>query len=387
MPEAANTKKQGIFVPTMITYGDKTSIQQAHEIVAIVRKFKEQGYTQVGITYSANYDQTRKIKATYRKGDWCTDTLGSNQAQVIQIVENLLKTSAYQDLQQVFRILPITTCEHAGGVGAVQQTWLQADLDDIQHFVSRPQHVVLGWQNENTGTSSYAVGGSISKNLHTTFVPGEPTKTQHQYVQERLKQLEKQYAPVNEKKSDAASSWKILKQMAIEQPVAPVPQEKLEAKSRKNEEKTSIKVTTPTQFKQSKPLQVELDVNQASQQLVVAIKQKEKHITKDADFIIRKGNLHNTFKVGFTSTKDAQSFFKHLKNIGFDNVSYFGDEELYPMNSNGDVTPSGTYKHIVRFEIPEDGLKYLNSLNISNCEMLYRAIMDAAPAYRSSMRP
>lgn len=139
----------------------------------------------VGLTYSANENQTIRIRDTYLKGGWNTQTSGSNQAMVITAIENQL-AGDYQDLQTAFRILPITTiptqAEHQSESGRADL--LSQDLEAIRQFASQQNHVVLGWQNQHVNDkanlSKYAVGGGVMKNL---------TEEDNRYIQNCLSEL------------------------------------------------------------------------------------------------------------------------------------------------------------------------------------------------------
>lgn len=139
----------------------------------------------IGLTYSANEDQTIRIRETYAKNEWNTQTYGLNQAMVITAIEKQL-ASDYQDLQNVFRLLPISTipthAEHQSESGRADL--LSEDLDAIRQFANEPNHVVLGWQNQHANDKAYslkyAVGGGVMKNL---------TEEDNRYIQSCLSEL------------------------------------------------------------------------------------------------------------------------------------------------------------------------------------------------------
>lgn len=124
-------------------------------------------------------------------------------------------------------------------------------------------------------------------------------------------------------------------------------------------------------------------VIKASGEIVESIKEASPNLALD-DFIIRKGNLNNTFKVAFTSDDAAQRFISHLGSLGLldANVSYFGDKpggEKYPLDENGNFDQEGAYKYIVRFEFPQNALDYLNQISANDNDALYKEIMGKAP--------
>lgn len=141
--------------------------RQAVYILDHIRQLRlEEPELIVGLTYSANENQTIRIRETYQKDEWNTQTNGSNQATVIAAIENLLATD-YQDLQSAFRILPITTIptqeKHQSQSG--RAALLTEDLEAIRQFSAKPNHVVLAWQNQLKNDRSqfnkYAIGGGV----------------------------------------------------------------------------------------------------------------------------------------------------------------------------------------------------------------------------------
>ncbi|VVC75372.1 hypothetical protein AQUSIP_06620 [Aquicella siphonis] len=178
----------GVFQALNLNYTTGTR-KQATDILDRVAALHAQGHQKVGITYSANHDQSVQIRDAYREGHWQTGTDGGNQARIMAEVEHLLLTDPrYQHLRSVFQILPITTCAQAGGVGAVHDRWLQEDLDHVQQFASSGG-AMLGWQNQDTVSntkSPFAIGGGISSVL---------TSQQTQKIQSTLLDMQSRYAP------------------------------------------------------------------------------------------------------------------------------------------------------------------------------------------------
>jgi hypothetical protein len=141
--------------------------RQAIYILDHIRQLRlEEPELVVGLTYSANENQTIHIRETYQKGEWNTQTNGSNQATVIAEIEKQLATD-YQDLQSAFRILPITSIptqeQHKSQSG--RAALLTEDLEAIRQFTNEPNHVVLAWQNQlkndRSQFSKYAIGGGV----------------------------------------------------------------------------------------------------------------------------------------------------------------------------------------------------------------------------------
>lgn len=97
---------------------------------------------------------------------------------------------------------------------------------------------------------------------------------------------------------------------------------------------------------------------------------------QSSQFIVAKGNLQNTFKVGFKDAEAAQRFVGHLKEQYKNyNVTYYGGNEKYPMDDKGEVRQDGGYKHIVRFEVDKEALQYLMEANVDNAETLFNGLM------------
>ena len=176
-----------LFYPVCFDYSKHSAIRQAKMILAQVALFHKAGYKKVGIIYSANYDQTQSIANAYAKGEWQTGIDGGNQAEVLNFVEGLLTSPSYEHLQHIFCILPITTCAQSGGVGAVEQEWLENDIKKINVFMQQDGSALLGWQNQNTQKnpkSPFAVGGGISQQL---------TAKQNEFIQKSLLTLQCNY--------------------------------------------------------------------------------------------------------------------------------------------------------------------------------------------------
>lgn len=173
----------GIFLDYLLKFNKLNINQQAEEILKVVDHYFRRGYLRVGITYSANRCQAQIARSCNNS---FTGIAGANQAEVIQAIESLLRTNLYQHLQGFFYVLPITTCEFAGGFGAVKDEWLQEDFDYINKFIQE-DGVVLGWQNHSTienVDAPYAIGGGVSRQL---------SAEQNTRAQNFLKQLKQRY--------------------------------------------------------------------------------------------------------------------------------------------------------------------------------------------------
>lgn len=198
--------KTGQFIPTFIGYVKNSEEAQARAILAKVKKLHQQGHEKVGILYSANHDQiVKQIKPAYAAGKWKTGISGANQAKVMQEVEKLLATDEYKNLQNVFQILPISTCAKVGGLDPVQQSWLNEELQDIENFLESSQkRAIIAWQNEDANdklAKKYAIGGSISKQLNAVIK--DQGITQDEFIQRKLQALQVKF-PANLAKTDPA---------------------------------------------------------------------------------------------------------------------------------------------------------------------------------------
>lgn len=179
--------RKGKFAPTYIDWVDKTDEEQAIEILGLAKVYHAEGYKKIGITYSANHEQSMAINKCYQQNKWQTNIRGRNQAAVIAEVERLLLTDKYQHLQNVFQILPISTCARPGGIGAVEMQWLQEELNALDTFIT-DKNFILGWQDSTSiirKDSPYAVGGGLSKQL---------TAEQNKLIQDTLINIEKKYS-------------------------------------------------------------------------------------------------------------------------------------------------------------------------------------------------
>lgn len=163
----------GSFIPFRLPYFENgapvPAAAQAERILQQAGELIAKGAAGVGITYSANYGQTRKIAGTYASGGWNTRTGGANQAEVMQNMEALLETP-FIALRGKVHILPITTMNaYTDPLDPwnenVHMRIVSADLDRIQAYLDRGWDV-LGWQNQQTVNDPahpFAVGGGVAQ--------------------------------------------------------------------------------------------------------------------------------------------------------------------------------------------------------------------------------
>ncbi|MGL6030027.1 MAG: hypothetical protein ACRC0B_07005 [Legionella sp.] len=149
-----------------IDFSRNNAQQQAKQILDKAQALYQQGHEKVGITYSANQDQTETIKQTYGRGQWQTRTSGANQAAVMAAVEQLLATPEYQHLQTVFRIVPITTMEYGRRNNTALDGDVQQSLNDASQFIDDGGYL-LGWANQLTN-GSVAIGGGVAAQSQTS---------------------------------------------------------------------------------------------------------------------------------------------------------------------------------------------------------------------------
>lgn len=155
-------------LPYLIDSAVVSSLSQAKEVLIKTETLLANGAKGVGITYSANYGQTREIEKTYFAGGWNTKTSGANQAGVIREMESLLE-SQYQSLQGKIHILPITTmnaCEKPVNPWNedIHMGIVVTDLNRIKTYLECNWNV-LGWQNQETVDNAqypFAVGGGVA---------------------------------------------------------------------------------------------------------------------------------------------------------------------------------------------------------------------------------
>ncbi|KTD65594.1 hypothetical protein Lsan_0748 [Legionella santicrucis] len=175
VPFHVDFKKNGI---------DVSSREQAIIILDEVAKLHAHGSKSVGITYSANQEQTDKILDTYRKGGWQTGIIGSNQASVIFEIERLLTKAKYQHLQGVYRTIPITTMKYCNGQAmTADEPSVQKSLEHASQFMANGG-MLLGWINQCTPQGHLAIGGGVAANVQTL---GQKQMINH-WVQSHLSQ-------------------------------------------------------------------------------------------------------------------------------------------------------------------------------------------------------
>ncbi|HEV2614957.1 MAG TPA: hypothetical protein VGV92_09710 [Gammaproteobacteria bacterium] len=190
-------EEKGAFIPFRMDYstkekkpGELTNEQQADRILENVRKLKDQGYEKVGITYSANRQQADKIRGAYEQGKWKVGIKGSNQAEVMAIVEKKLSETRNSDLRSVFQVLPLTTMDKKQK-GNLDPKCFEEDKKFIDSFIENKNSVVLGWQNQDSNDqktdSKFAVGGGRTKETTSATMSEDQSKAIQGYLSDLRK--------------------------------------------------------------------------------------------------------------------------------------------------------------------------------------------------------
>jgi polyhydroxyalkanoate synthesis regulator phasin len=159
------TKPNQSINPYKVSYKGRTAKQQADQIMADFKRILAQNpKAKIAITYSANNDQALDIINGYKTGEYSVN--GSNQAAVFHLVIEQIKRDSLQDQ---IHILPISTCEHAGGTGTLTQTHIDRDKQNIAKHIGAGW-IVLGLQNEDTQKDEYAIGGGVVRGWKSTLL-------------------------------------------------------------------------------------------------------------------------------------------------------------------------------------------------------------------------
>jgi hypothetical protein len=155
---------KGKFIPLLVPFREHEEFipakNQALKILSEAENIlKENTCIKTGITYSANYDQTKSINKTYASGKTLTGISGANQAQVMIELERLLQTD-YTYLQGSFRIVPITTMAYSDFDGFSHDAVIRSDLKSLEELLQNGW-CIFGWMNQQTAPQ-FAVGGGIA---------------------------------------------------------------------------------------------------------------------------------------------------------------------------------------------------------------------------------
>ncbi|NBP66195.1 MAG: DUF2263 domain-containing protein [Bacteroidetes bacterium] len=162
-----------------------TSVSEDNKIFApilkVIDRLIDEGYQHIGLTYSANQDQTIKIfeKYGYKKGGSSISNLsesidnteligteewwpfGSGQAHVLNSLKTTLNDTKYRS---IFRIIPFSTMEYrdASG-GTAPQTSKPGSVDDCINFATlflqQSGSIILGW----SGIANFNAGRILNR--------------------------------------------------------------------------------------------------------------------------------------------------------------------------------------------------------------------------------
>ncbi len=176
----------GRFIDFVLTFQGKSAEQQAREILQRVDELLAEGASGVGITYSANFDQTQEIRGTYADGGWDTRTAGANQASVMAAMEALERTDR-TDLRGKVRIVPITTMTYSDFGGMTLDQVIDRDMSAIAELLADGWDV-LGWIND-PASGRYAVGGGVAASVYQEDPTRALSRAQSERIQDALAAL------------------------------------------------------------------------------------------------------------------------------------------------------------------------------------------------------
>lgn len=139
----------------------KTAKVQAQEILQYMTDiFNTPPDQKIAITYSANTEQAENIYQGYITGEFSIG--GSNQAEVFSIIVSEIKQNGWQNK---VHILPIPTCEKAGGATVAKQEDVMKAMDNIAWHLGNGW-VVLGLQNQDCKAGfPFAIGGGVANGV------------------------------------------------------------------------------------------------------------------------------------------------------------------------------------------------------------------------------
>lgn len=170
------------------THAARPANDQAREILNRAVTLRAAGAIGVGITYSANWDQTKAIRKVYADGGWNTGTGGSNQAEVMTAMERLEGTAEFSVLQNRMRIVPITTMYYGHFTNGMTMDDVIAEDMAAIHKLITDGWTVLGWINQ-PGSDQFAVGGGVAKRYYEQHPDRALSPTQSAHIQAELTKM------------------------------------------------------------------------------------------------------------------------------------------------------------------------------------------------------
>ena len=162
-------------------------------------------YQYIGLTYSANRDQTINIRTAqdqppdnktgyFKKGSGLSKISGDNQAAVLQLLSNKINKSSPQIQEKFnnhFRIIPFTTMGGVKNRGPLNKNDMTECIDYLENFIpsnSNPSNrILLGWVNQYTKPGRFAIGGGVAKGL--PVAEGVNVNDYQEPLQERVNPL------------------------------------------------------------------------------------------------------------------------------------------------------------------------------------------------------
>ena len=181
----------GSFYKFYIEYNSASvpnGLSNEDQALAILQKAQDllsRGFVGVGITYSANEEQTNSLERSYSSGQYSGGVRGANQAAVMTSMELALAETRWESLRLKLRIAPITTILTQRD--SVHLDVVTRDLARIEEYLKQGW-AILGWQNQDTVSDTarpYAIGGGITR-LDAVI---------SQQIQNELKRFSVEYPP------------------------------------------------------------------------------------------------------------------------------------------------------------------------------------------------
>ena len=211
--DGAPVKSSGQIVPGKVaqffmTYSKKKddggldSDQQAQKIVNFVNCLMGKKYKHIGLTYSANQDQTNEVFSDYKYNKSLTDNKfendqeknissqilnGSNQANVLTYLNKKITNSgSYSDFKKAFRVIPFTTMRYVSNVKYDLDVTSPGNntecIEAAKNFLKLEDSIILGWCNQDSeklpnkkaGNKTFAIGGGEAAKLNganTIYIP------------------------------------------------------------------------------------------------------------------------------------------------------------------------------------------------------------------------
>lgn len=188
--------------------GGLKSNEQAQKIINVVRCLIAKGYKRIGLTYSANQDQTAEIFNDYNynkdsSGNKFADNEeknissrvlgGANQANILTKLNNKINSDAsYSDFKKAFRIIPFTTMRYEKQGDPLKEVGVELDeskpgnntecIEAASKFLELEDSIILGWCNQDCSDMNdtadtkqkFAIGGGIAASLslaNSTYIP------------------------------------------------------------------------------------------------------------------------------------------------------------------------------------------------------------------------